>query len=157
MARFNSALLLVLLALGHAADPDTANRTVIFSPQPALRTRAVQPQPVDNDPGVDFFKLVSKFLPVYPGVSEECRLDSLAVLQAVREMQPWALKSEYFFYYFESRFVFYKLLRKQLYPSGGEKSPVGRKFSKFNCSEKSENGDLDTVQFWQNCFADITF
>lgn len=94
MARFNSALLLVLLALGHAADPDTANRTVIFSPQPAVRTRAVQPQPVDNDAGVDFFKLVSKFLPVYPGVSEECRLDSLAVLQAVREMQPWALKSE---------------------------------------------------------------
>jgi hypothetical protein len=106
MARFNSALgllLLVLLALGHAADPD-ANRTqsVIFSPQPAARTRAVPSQSVDDAPhdddgGVDFFKLVSKFLPVYPGVSHECRLDSLAVLQAVKNMEPWALTSEYFF------------------------------------------------------------
>lgn len=106
MARFNSApslLLLVLLALGHAADPD-ANRTqsVIFSPQPAARTRAVPSPsvdvPHDNDGGIDFFKLVSKFLPVYPGVSHECRLDSLAVLEAVKDMEPWALNSEYFFF-----------------------------------------------------------
>jgi hypothetical protein len=103
MARFNSTpslLLLVLLALGHAADPDT-NRTqsVIFSPQPAARTRAVPSQqseqlPSNQDDGFDFFNLVAKFLPIYPGISHECRLDSLAVLQAVRDMEPWALKSE---------------------------------------------------------------
>jgi hypothetical protein len=105
MARFNYAAalsLLVLLALGHAADPDanrTAQHSVIFSPQPAARTRAVPSQSVDGAPnhedgGVDFFQLVSKFLPVYPGVSHECRLDSLAVLQAVKNMEPWALTSE---------------------------------------------------------------
>jgi hypothetical protein len=110
MARFNFAALslplLVLLALGHAADPDanrTAQHSVIFSPQPAARTRAVPSQSIDGAPddedgaGVDFFQLVSKFLPVYPGVSHECRLDSLAVLQAVKNMEPWALTSEYLF------------------------------------------------------------
>ncbi|XP_059481023.1 nose resistant to fluoxetine protein 6-like [Neocloeon triangulifer] len=88
-----SLLCLLVLVSGHRASPSDANRThsVIFSPVRSKAVPLVQPEPKADD-GFDYFSVVSRFLPTSSKVSEACRLDSLAVLQAVKTLEPWALK-----------------------------------------------------------------
>ncbi|CAB3360031.1 Hypothetical predicted protein [Cloeon dipterum] len=102
MAQNKSALsLLCLLAFvsGHWATEAVPNRTdsVIFSPQPLARTKAVplvQPrEEVPEHDGFDFASVVSRFLPTSSKIKNDaCRQDSLAVLEALKTLQPWALQ-----------------------------------------------------------------
>jgi hypothetical protein len=109
MARINCALSLLLVLLGHfsasAASDNNRTESVVFSPQPLARTRAVPAVQVQNileddeEPAIDFAKLALRYLPTSKKISnDECRLDSLAVEQAFKAMEPWALNSEYFIF-----------------------------------------------------------